>query len=265
MFGIGGGFLNVPAMQYLANESINVAIGTSLFIIVFTSSSGTVEYARRRVIDYKLGLVLAIASVPGGFFGAYLTGWVPGYILEALFGLALVVVGINMLVRSRGRSNPSSPQEAVKEEKKRIKGGILSWRRTITLANGKSYEYFVNVPVGLAFSFLAGIVSGLLGIGGGIVQVPVLNIVLGVPMIVSVATSVFIIIFTSLVGTFEHVMLGQVNWQIGFVMMIGAVIGAQIGTRIALRMSPNLLRRVFGLALTLIAIQMIYEAVIAFG
>ncbi|WXG41230.1 MAG: sulfite exporter TauE/SafE family protein [Candidatus Freyarchaeum deiterrae] len=266
MFGIGGGFLNVPAIQYVANEPINVAIGTSLFIIVFTSSSGTVEYARKRVIDYKLGLVLAVASVPGGFLGAYLTGWVPGNILEAIFGVALVVVGINMLFRSGGRrSNPNSPQEAVKEEKKIIKRGILSWKRTIKVANGESYEYFVNVPLGLAFSFVAGLVSGLLGIGGGIVQVPVLNIALGVPMIVSVATSVFIIIFTSLVGSFEHVMLGQVNWQIGIVMMIGAVIGAQIGVRIAMRISPNLLRKIFGLVLILISVQMIYEAIIAFG
>jgi uncharacterized membrane protein YfcA len=261
MLGVGGGFLNVPLIEYLANERINVAIGTSLFIIMFTSFSATIEYARNRAIDFKLGLVLVAASIPGAFLGAYLTGWIQEGILKIFFGATLVVVGFSMILRNRSKSG--SPQETLKKDKKSVKS-ILCWKRTIKLVKGETYEYFVNLPLGLAFSFVAGLTSGLLGIGGGIVQVPVLNVVLGVPMIITVATSVFIIVLTSLVGSFEHFMLGQLNWQIGVVMMIGAVIGAQIGVRITLKLAPNLLRKIFGIALILIAIQMIYEAVISF-
>jgi uncharacterized membrane protein YfcA len=161
------------------------------------------------------------------------------------------------------RQNPSGPKGNLKEDSKSENRGILSWKRTVKMVNGESYEYFVNVPLGLAFCFVAGLVSGLLGVGGGIVQVPVLNIALGVPMIITVATSMFMIVFTSLAGSFEHNMLGQVNWQIGIVMMIGAVVGAQLGVRITMKIAPNLLRKIFGVALVLLAIQMIYEALIA--
>nr|MDO8081553.1 sulfite exporter TauE/SafE family protein [Candidatus Freyarchaeota archaeon] len=262
MLGVGGGFLNVPVIEYMTNEPINVAIGTSLFIIVFTSFSATVGYARKRAIDFKLGLVLAPSSIPGAFLGAYLTGWISVDILKAIFGVGLVAIGINMFFKSR-RQYPSSSRETLKEETKTVKRSILSWKRTIKVANGESYVYHVNVPLGLAFSFVAGLLSGLLGIGGGIVQVPVLDIALGVPMIITVATSMFMIVFTSLAGSFEHTMLGQINWQIGMVMIIGAVIGAQVGVRITMKIAPNLLRKIFGVALTLLAAQMIYEALIA--
>lgn len=261
MLGVGGGFLNVPLIEYIANERINVAIGTSLFIIMFTSFSATIEYARNRAIDFKLGLLLAVASIPGAFLGAYLTGWIQEGILKIFFGVTLVVVGFSMIFRNR--KNSVSPQETLKKDTKSVTGSILSWKRVIKLVNGENYEYFVNLPLGLAFSFVAGLTSGLLGIGGGIIQVPVLNVALGVPMIITVATSMFIIVLTSLVGSFEHFMLGQANWQIGVVMMIGAVIGAQIGVRLTLKLAPNLLKKIFGLALILIAIQMIYEALIS--
>lgn len=261
MLGLGGGFLNIPIMHYVANERISVAIGTSLFIIMFTSFSATVEYARKGAIDYKLGLILAVASIPGAFLGAYLTGWIQEIILKSIFGAALVAVGFSMIFKNRIK-NVGSFQETLKKEKPE-KRSILGWRRVIKFVNGGSHEYFVNLPLGLIFSFMAGLASGLLGVGGGIVQVPVLNIALGVPMIVAVATSVFIIALTSLAGSFEHIMLGQVNWQIGFVMIIGAVIGAQIGARITLKMAPHLLRKIFGVALILISIQMIYEVLIS--
>lgn len=262
MLGVGGGFLNVPIINYIANEPIDIAIGTSLFIIVFTSFSATIGYARKRVIDFKLGLVLETASIPGAFLGAYLTGWISESILKAIFGVALIVIGISMIFRNR-RQIPCDSQKVPKEEKKSIKSGILNWKRVINVVDGESYEYYINVPLGLAFAFVAGVASGLLGIGGGIVKVPLLNVALGVPMIITVATSMFMIIFTSLTGTFEHSMLGQVNWMIGGVMIIGAIIGAQIGCRLALKISPGLLRKIFGAGAVVLAIQMIYEALIS--
>ncbi|MFB0561641.1 MAG: sulfite exporter TauE/SafE family protein [Candidatus Lokiarchaeia archaeon] len=262
MLGVGGGFLNVPIINYIANEPINVAIGTSLFIIVFTSFSATIGYARKRVIDFKLGLVLETASIPGAFLGAYLTGWISEIILKAIFGVALILIGINMIFRNR-RQNPSDSQKALKKEKKSIKSGILNWKRVINVVDGESYEYYINVPLGLAFAFVAGVVSGLLGIGGGLVKVPLLNVALGVPMIITVATSMFMIIFTTLTGAFEHSMLGQVNWMIGGIMIIGAIIGAQIGCRVALKISPDLLRKIFGAGAIVLAIQMIYTALIS--
>jgi uncharacterized membrane protein YfcA len=261
MLGVGGGFLNVPIINYIANEPIDIAIGTSLFIIVFTSFSATIGYARKRVIDFKLGLVLETASIPGAFLGAYLTGWISESILKAIFGVALIIIGISMTFRNR-RQIPCDSQKVLKEEKKSIKSGILNWKRVINIVDGESYEYYINVPLGLAFAFVAGVASGLLGIGGGIVKVPLLNVALGVPMIITVATSMFMIIFTSLTGTFEHSMLGQVNWMIGGVMIIGAIIGAQIGCRLALKISPGLLRKIFGAGAVVLAIQMIYEALI---
>ncbi len=261
MLGVGGGFLNVPIVNYLANEPINVAIGTSLLIIVFTSFSATIGYARKKVIDFKLGLVLETTSIPGAFLGAYLTGWIPEAILEAIFGVALGVIGINMIFRNRGQDTSDS-RKVLKEEKKSIKS-ILKWKRVINSVDGESYEYYINLPLGLAFAFVAGLMSGLLGIGGGLVKVPLLNVGLGVPMIITVATSMFMIIFTTLMGTFEHSMLGQVNWIIGGVMIIGAIIGAQIGCRIALKISPNLLRKIFGAGVVILAIQMIYTALIS--
>ncbi|MEM3586083.1 MAG: sulfite exporter TauE/SafE family protein, partial [Candidatus Jordarchaeaceae archaeon] len=195
ILGIGGGFLNVPIIEYLANERINVAVGTSLLTIVFTSFSATIEYAYKRAVDFKLGVVLATTSVPGAFLGAYLTGWIQENVLKAAFGVALVIVGISMILKSE-RKKKDNPQETLKNEMKTLKRESLSWKRTVKIVNGEEYTYSVNPLLGLIFSFVAGLVSGLLGIGGGIVQVPVLNIVLGVPIVVTVATSMFIIAIT---------------------------------------------------------------------
>lgn len=262
MLGVGGGFLNVPIINYVANEPINIAIGTSLLIILFTSFSATIGYARKKIIDYKLGLVLEIASTPGAFLGAYLTGWVPEDILSSIFGVALIIIGLNMIFRRR-KQNPYNSQEVPKQKTKSIRKSILNWRRVIKVTSGEIYEYNINVPLGLAFSFVAGLVSGLLGIGGGLVKVPLLNVGLRVPMIITVATSMFMIIFTTSVGVFEHSMLGQVNWLIGGIMIIGAIIGAQIGCRIALKISPNLLRKIFGAGAVILAFHMIYIALIS--
>ncbi|MEM2134923.1 MAG: sulfite exporter TauE/SafE family protein [Candidatus Jordarchaeaceae archaeon] len=261
MLGVGGGFLNVPIINYLANETINVAIGTSLFVIMFTSFSATLGYGVKRVIDFKLGLALVTTSIPGAFLGAFLTGLVREGILQLIFGIVLTIIGINMILKKQNQ-NPFVYQETLKEERKSIKS-VLIWKRKIKMGNGETYEYSINLPLGLAFSFLAGLSSGLLGIGGGIVQVPVMNIILGVPMVVTVATSMFMIIFTSAFATFEHAMLGQVDWPVGIVMIIGAIIGAQIGCRITLKLNPQLLRKIFGSAMILIAIKMIYEALIS--
>lgn len=260
MLGVGGGFLNVPLINYLGNEPINVAIGTSLFIIVFTSLSSTLGYARKGVIDFKLGLVLETASIPGAFLGAYLTGWIPENILKAIFGVALIIIGINMIFKNQKKN---LTQEELSEKRRTVRGRVLNWRRVTRLATGESYEYNINVPLGLAFSFVAGLSSGLLGIGGGIVKVPLLHVALGVPMIITVATSMFMIIFTTLIGTFEHSMLGHVNWQIGIAMIIGAIIGTQIGCRITLKISPSLLRKIFGGGVIILAAQMIYTALIS--
>lgn len=246
LVGVGGGVFVVPFLSLVFGFSVHGAVGTSLAVIVFTSLSSALGYSRQRRIDYKIGLILAFTSVPGAFLGAYLTTFISTGLLGLIFGFFLIFVAFQMMFQPaffRFRS-PA------------MRGG---WHRRIVDSEGMIFEYDARVISGLALSFFGGLSSGLLGIGGGSVMVPILYFTMSVPMHVTVATSMFIMIFTSVSGVVTHISIGNIRFDYAIYLCIGVIFGAQLGAHIAKRISGKNLRRIFGLVLFLVSINMILK------
>ena len=250
MLGIGGGVFIVPALQLLPLSiefSPQLAAGTSLTMIVFKAISSSSGYARQKRIDYKIGLLLATTSIPGAFVGAYLTGIIAKEFLILIFALFLLYVASRMIFTY----NLGSFKVFTRQQ-----GG---WHRRLVDCDGKVFEYNVNVGLGLLLSFFGGISSGLLGLGGGSIMVSIMHILMNFPMHVSVATSFFIMVFTSMSGAATHLFLGNVRFEHAILLGVGIIFGAQLGAYLSKRMSGRNLGRIFGAVLFLVSIRMIWK------
>jgi len=246
MTGVGGGVFIVPLLSLAYGFSFHQAIGTSLTMIIFTSLSSAIGYWKQRRIDYKTGSILTLTSVPGALVGAYLTSIIEEKLLGLIFGVFLVFVALRM---------------AFQFNLYRVQTPRLGkvWHRKIVDSGGAIFEYDTNVNLGLVLSFFGGLSSGLLGIGGGALMVPILHLTMGFPMHVTVATSMFIMVFTSISGTATHFSLGNVQIYHAVFLCIGVIFGAQLGAYFSKKVSGKNLRRIFGLVLLLVSVRMILE------
>jgi len=246
MTGVGGGVFMVSFLSLACGFSTHQVVGTSLATIVFTSLSSTLGYSRQRRIDYKVGLILIITTIPGAFVGAYLTSFIGKELLGLIFGVFLFFVALCMIFKL-DFYRFSIPKMG------------KSWRRKIVDSDGTLFEYNANVNQGLVLSFFGGLASGLLGIGGGSVMVPVLHLVMNFPMHITVATSMFLMIFTSISAATTHFSLGNVRADYAMFLSVGVIFGAQLGAYLSKKISGKNLRRIFGVVLLLISIGMILK------
>jgi len=246
MTGVGGGVFIVPLLSLAYDFSSHQAIGTSLAMIVFTSISSAIGYWKQRRIDYKIGSILTLTTVPGAILGAYLTSFIEEKLLGLIFGVFLIFVALRM---------------AFQFNLYRIQAPRMGkiWHRKIVDSGGAIFEYDTNLNLGLVLSFFGGLSSGLLGIGGGALMVPILYLTMNFPMHVAVATSMFIMVFTSISGAATHFSLGNVQIYHAVFLCIGVIFGAQLGAYFSKKISGKGLRRMFGVVLFLVSIRMILE------
>lgn len=228
LFGLGGGFLIVPTLNLLGVE-IHHAVGTSSAAVVFTSLSSALAYSRQKRIHYKIGLLLASTAVIGAYIGAWMTSFISAGTLKIIFGATLIIVAIRIY-----RKKTAEPTEIRLEDVK--------------------VDYRL-VPIG---GFFAGIASGLLGVGGGIINVPFLTW-LGLPIHYAVATSSFAIVFTATAGAIKHYTLGNVELHWLVLLIPGLIVGAQLGARIAKRTKAKNLKNAFAVVMALLALRMILK------
>ncbi|MFQ6068359.1 MAG: sulfite exporter TauE/SafE family protein [Candidatus Bathyarchaeia archaeon] len=250
MLGIGGGVFIVPALKLLplsTKFTLDIAGGTSLAMIFFKALSSSSSYARQKRIDYKVGLLLATATIPGAALGRYLAEIVPEELLVLIFAMFLLYAASRMIF------NYSLGNFKLQINPRR------GWRRRLIDSYGKTFEYIVDIKLGLPLSFLAGVSSGLLGIGGGALMVPILHFALSFPIHLAVATSVFIMVFTSISGFAVAVYYERVEFSYAFLLIFGVIAGAQIGAYVSKHVSSKNLRRIFGLILVFVSLRMILE------
>ena len=245
MTGIGGGVFIVPTLILLYGFEPAYASGTSIAMIVFTSLSSTLRYSKQKRIDYPLGLALASTTIPGAFLGSYATSLINKQILGLIFAFFLIFVAARMLVRKEGERTTKI------EGKGRIRKLVDSYGNTFTYSVN-----FLFIPI---LGLVAGFFSGLLGIGGGAVLVPAMNMAVGVPIHITVATSMFIMIFTSISGTLTHLWLQHIRFDYAAMLILGIIFGAQIGAHYAAKVSAKNLRRIFGVVLLIASIRMILK------
>jgi len=246
MVGVGGGVFIVPLLSLIFDFSAHQAVGTSLAAIILTSLSSTIGYWRQRRIDYKVGTLLTVTTIPGAFAGAYLTTLITTRALGLIFGFFLILIALHMTLRYGFHELQS------------LRIG-KSWHRKIVDSAGLVFEYDANVGLGLPLGFLGGLSSGLLGIGGGVVVVPILHLVMNFPMHLAVATSMFVMILTSISGVITHFSLGNVRVEHALLLGVGIIFGAQLGAYLSKRTSGRNLRRIFGIVLFLVSVRMIWK------
>jgi uncharacterized protein len=243
MTGVGGGLFFVPLLTLAYGLAPAHAIGTSLLVIIFGGLSATISYSKQKRVFFKLGLLLAIATVPGSVVGAFLTSVLSGAILGLIFGVFLIIVAIRMItvtkIWNRNKVKKNQPQPDKTEQ------DLFQDRKRLAF--------------GVSLGFFGGLVSGLLGVGGGVLLVPIMSLVLLIPIHAVVATSMFTMIFTSLAGTVQHWSLGNINFEYGLLLVIGALVGAQVGAWLCKKTSSEFLRIAFSIAMILVSIQMIMK------
>jgi uncharacterized membrane protein YfcA len=238
MLGIGGGILNTPLLIIVFGVSAQIAPASTLVAALFVAVSSTVAYRGQKPspILVKTGLLLTLLTVPGTFAGIFLRTVVAhDYALRLIFGIVLFPIALNMLFAKK-RTEGSAPTEPTSHGFSRLT------RRRLALS--------------LAGAFSGGMVSGLMGLGGGVLVVPVLNMLMTVPMHAAVATSMLTMIFTAGSGTILNYALGQVDLFFSVTLGIGMMIGAQIGSRLARRVPAVRLKQLFGLVLVFPLIKM---------
>ncbi|MEM1650432.1 MAG: sulfite exporter TauE/SafE family protein [Sulfolobales archaeon] len=231
MFGLGGGFLMVPLLN-IAGVSMKIAVGTSAAAIFFNAISATIAYARYGYIAYRAGLLISITASVSAYVGALLTRYIDVDTLRIIFGAILILVAIRV-ASTREKSGSSQLHKAIQWDIKTY----------ATLLGG---------------GILAGLASGLLGVGGGVVNVPLLTH-LGAAMHVAVATSSMAITLTSVSSAVTHYTLGNIDMVLLALLVPMLIIGAQVGARIARRTRSQTLRRGFAVVLVFIAVRMILK------
>jgi len=240
--GVGGGVFIVPILTILYSFDIKLAIGTSLTTIIFTAVASALNYARQKRIYYKTGLILAITTMPGSYLGANILKILASSWVSIIFGLFLIFVALRMIIGSnsfKSREGAKTIQQSVARSD------------TELVRSGKT------IIMGAGLSFFGGLASGLLGIGGGALIVPIMTLVMRMPIHFATATSMFNMIFTSTSGVTQHFLANNINFESAVLLALGSVFGAQVGAYASKKISSKNLRRVFGMLLIIVSIQMI--------
>lgn len=253
LVGVGGGIIVVPALTLLMGVSIQHAIAASIVSVIATSSGAAATYVSSRIANMRLGMVLEVATVIGALTGAYLAEWVSGRSLFVTFALVLAYTAWSML-RRRGPATEPLPDPLA--DRLKLHGSYFD--RSL----GGEVTYRVSrTKLGLAVSYVAGVASGLLGIGGGVLKVPVMNVAMGIPIKACTATSNFMIGVTAAASAAVYMMRGEVLPFVVAPVAVGVLLGAKTGAGLMSGMKNNSIRIIFVVVLGVSSLQMLLKGI----
>ncbi|MGO9583917.1 MAG: sulfite exporter TauE/SafE family protein [Acidimicrobiales bacterium] len=294
LLGLGGGFVIVPVLTLVFHLDIRLAIGTSIVAVAATSSAGAARNVSESITNLRVATFLAMATTLGAVTGALLSGVVDARFLFGLFGLILAVSGVQMLRKRPGRpaKEPGSasggamraPLHPVTAAGVTVPGGPAGVSRNVVAtggdgggdladrlalhsayydkAEGSEVPYVVtHTGLGLALMYTAGTVSGLLGIGSGVLKVPAMDLAMHIPMKVSTATSNLLIGLTAAASAAVYFARGDIDPLIAGPVSIGVLLGATQGSKLLVGMRSDRLRVLFVIVLLLVAAQMLWKGI----
>lgn len=245
LIGVGGGFIMVPILwaAYPAASPDQIT-AISFFAIFANSLSGTVSYAKMKKIDYRSGLVFAFASLPGSVLGAWLTTRISPKLFEGALA-AMMAIGATLLIVLGGKEGLK------KREAKLAAEGHLA--QTVPSK---------GLVIGAALSLLVGLVAAMVGIGGGVIHVPMMVFILHFAVHRATATSHLVLAITSCVVTVQHILHGSLDgyWTVAIPLAIGAIIGAQLGAMLSTKTPPTIIIRALAVILLLVAARLGWKA-----
>ena len=262
LVGIGGGLVIVPVLSVLLHYDIKLAIAASLIGVIATSIAATSRYLGAGIADRRLGLQLLVATALGGLVGGLTSRYLDGTALKLLFGGLLLLVAIQMasqLRLARGQvvtgsdvaPPPDLPPDVPVSEGAAAgpDGGFDS--AYLEPSTGQVVPYRArHMAPGMAVSFVAGNVSGLLGVGGGVINVPTMNVLMGVPLRVATTTSTYMLAATAATSAILNAAGGTLDPLLAAPVALGVFVGARVGAGLSMRVSQTVIRVAFiGVAL----------------
>lgn len=254
LLGLGGGIVIVPILVLLLKVPVHAAVATSLFCVIATSSAAASRNIARGIANVRLGVLLEPLTVTGAIAGGVLAGYLSGSTLITIFAVALVAMAVPM-----ARGEASEADEDVSEIEPPANDALQS-----SYWDPASREEVTYVPrrLGLArgVSFLAGILSGLLGVGGGVVKVPILVSFCGIPMKAAAATSNFMIGVTAVASAILYYGRGDVLPLVAAPSVLGVFMGSRTSARLAGRLHGRTIRKIFAAFMILVAVQLLLKA-----
>jgi uncharacterized membrane protein YfcA len=249
--GLGGGVFIVPGLVILAHIPMHIAVGASLISVVATSAGASVAFVRDGWTNLRVAIILECATVTGAVSGAYMAGLISPPVLELLFAL-MMLQSAWFAMKSQG--DDFLPQSDALCTRLRLGGQMPD-------DDGAMRPYgVVNLPGGAGLMVIAGVISGLLGIGAGAVKVTAMDYLMKLPLKVSSATSNFMIGVTAGAGALVFLSRGDVAASVAAPVALGVTAGALIGGRVLPRVNTDALRKLFVIILVLIAIEMGWRA-----
>jgi uncharacterized protein len=250
--GLGGGVVIVPLLTLMFGVDIRYAIGASLVSVIATSSGAAAAYLREGYSNMRVGMFLEIATTVGAVSGALLAGYLHTSIIAIVFGVVLLYSAYTTT-----RTADDSPAAMAPDRMAtmlRLDGNYP------TVEGLKSY-HVRNVPIGFGLMYVAGVLSGLLGIGSGAVKVLAMDRAMKIPFKVSTTTSNFMIGVTAAASAGIYLRRGYIDPGLAMPVMLGVLAGALVGARILPGAKVRTLRIVFGLVIAALAIEMIFQGV----
>ncbi len=215
LLGGGGSILTVPLLAYVAGMDAKHAIATSLLVVGTTSAVAAISHARAGRVQWRTGLIFGMAGMAGAYAGGLLARFIPGSVLLVGFAVMMVATAVAML---RGRKDVGTADP----------------------------RHRIPVPKVIIEGLVVGLVTGLVGAGGGFLVVPALALLGGLPMPIAVGTSLVVIAMKSFAGLAGYLVAIDIDWRLAGMVTAAAVVGALIGARLTALVNPDTLRKAFG-------------------
>src|SRR5262245_10865246 len=245
LIGAGGGFVLIPVLLFLfPHEPAANLTAISLAVVCANALSGTIAYARLRRVDWRSAALFALAGLPGSILGAWLTRVIARRLFDPLLGLTLMLGGLLVLVQRR-------------EPDTRVSGEPT---RTLIERDGKVHRYSPRVAMGMLVSVGVGVLSSVLGIGGGILHVPAMVYTLGFPTHIATATSHAVVAALTLAAVVVHAADGTLTPVLARLLPVaaGALLGAQLGARLSTVVQGRWILRTLGAGLFLVGVRLLF-------
>jgi len=248
--GLGGGVVIVPLLTVGFGVDIRYAIGASLVSVIATSSGAAAAYVREGYSNVRVGMFLEIATTVGAIAGAFVATLLPANSIAVVFGLVLLASAY-LSSRARADDEAGGAPDAL--------AARLRLDASYPTPQGRQPYHVQHVPLGFVLMFVAGVLSGLLGIGSGAFKVLALDRVMRLPFKVSTTTSNFMIGVTAAASAGIYLGRGYIRPAVVLSVVLGVLIGSLLGTRVLVRAGTHTLRLIFGAVIVLLAAEMIYK------
>ncbi|MEI7555891.1 sulfite exporter TauE/SafE family protein [Candidatus Chlorohelix sp.] len=253
LFGVGGGFILVPLLT-ITGIPIKTAIALSLVYIIGTALSGIFQHLKQNTADIVLAATLSLSSIITAQLGTAVTVGISTSLLKLLFGLLTASVAIFYSVQKTPK--PSQPSDSPQKIDLAKSSNRLLLLRFKTVA-GFEYKYRINLLIALIIGGAVGFLSGMFGVGGGFIMVPLMVVVLGVPLKIAVGTSLLAVLAPAISGSFALWRVGQLQLELLPALLGGGLIGAQIGARMVIIFKNRTLKTAFNILLFIVSCYML--------